>query len=185
MIMESQDHQEEAAALPDDARQQVIGYVKHQASKPTADLLGLVDRAAGWIEKSLEGVSESQARFCSAPGEWSIADVLRHVGTSMRGTARLVSALAAGEKADVKGIAPVVEAGPETLAELRRGVAQSYDEVRAAVLAIPEGAAPGATAYHPFFGDLTCREWAAFVYVHSRDHADQIEKVKGAPGFPR
>jgi len=55
----------------------------------------------------------------------------------------------------------------------------------AAVAAILEGAAFGATAFHPFFGDLTCKEWAAFVYVHSRDHADQIEKVKAAPRFPR
>jgi len=54
----------------------------------------------------------------------------------------------------------------------------------AAVSAIPEGAAPGATAYHPFFGDLTCKEWAAFVYVHSRDHADQIDKVKADSDFP-
>jgi len=183
--MEMQNHQQEAAALPEDARQQVVSYVKHQASKSTADLLGLVDRAAGWIEKSLEGVSESQAQFCPEPGEWCIADVLRHVEASMRGTARLVSALAAGEKADVRGIEPVVEAGPETLAELRDGVARSYDEVQAAVSAIPEGAASGATAFHPFFGDLTCREWAAFVYVHSRDHADQIDKVKASPGYPR
>ena len=180
-----QDNHNEAAALPEDARQQVIGYLKHQASKSTADLLALVDRAAGWIERSLEGVSESQAQFCPEPGEWCIADVLRHVEASMRGTARLVSALAAGEKADVSGIEPVVEAGPETLAELRRGVAQSYDEVRSAVRAMPEGAATGATAYHPFFGDLTCREWAAFVYVHSRDHADQIDKVKSSAGYLR
>ena len=172
------------AQLPEDARQQVVGYLKHQASKSNADLLTLVDRAAGWIEKSLEGVSESQARFCPAPGEWCIAEVLRHVGTSMRGTARVIASLAAGEKADATGIEPVVEAGPETLAELRRGVARSYDEVRAAVSALPEGAAPGATAFHPFFGDLNCKEWAAFVYVHSRDHADQIEKVKASPGFP-
>ena len=177
-----QDHQEEAAALPEDARQQVVSYVKHQASKSTADLLGLVDRAAGWIEKSLEGVSESQAQFCPAPGEWCIADVLRHVDASMRGTARVVESLAGGEKADLRGIEAVAEAGPETLAELRDGVAQSFDDVRAAVAAIPEGAASGATAYHPFFGDLTCKEWAAFVYVHSRDHADQIQKAKPGSG---
>ena len=183
--METQDLQEEAAALPEDARQQVIGYVKHQASKSTADLLGLIDRAAGWIEKSLEGVSESQAQFCPAPGEWCIADVLRHVDASMRGTARVVESLAAGEKADLRGIEAVAEAGPETLAELRDGVARSYDDVRAAVAAILEGAASGATAFHPFFGDLTCKEWAAFVYVHSRDHADQIDKVKASPGYPR
>ena len=49
----------------------------------------------------------------------------------------------------------------------------------------PSGPAPEATALHPLFGDLNCKEWAAFMYVHSRDHADQIEKVKGASGFPR
>jgi len=182
--MEMQNLREEAAALPDDARQQVVGYLKHQASKPTADLLALIDRAAGWIEKSLENVSESQARFCPEPGEWCIADVLRHVDASMRGTARVVEALAAGEKADLKGIEAVAEAGQETLAELRERVAQSYDEVRAAVSAMPDGAASGATAYHPFFGDLNCREWAAFVYVHSRDHADQIDKVKSSAAYP-
>jgi hypothetical protein len=176
---------ENEATLSDEARQQVVGYLKHQASKSTSDLLGLVDRAAAWLEGPLEGVSESQAQFCPSPGEWSIADVLRHVDASMRGTARLVGALAAGENASAKMANPPVDAAPKTLAELRRGVAQSFDDMRAAARAIPEGPDSKATAYHPFFGDLTCKEWAAFVYVHARDHADQIEKVKTAPGFPR
>ncbi|HUS81699.1 MAG TPA: hypothetical protein VM013_00390, partial [Dehalococcoidia bacterium] len=85
-----QDQHGNTAQLPEDARQQVVGYLKHQASKSNADLLTLVDRAAGWIEKSLEGVSESQAGFCPEPGEWCIAEVLRHVGTSMGGTARVI-----------------------------------------------------------------------------------------------
>jgi hypothetical protein len=184
MTMETQDHRGET--LSDDARQQVIGYLKHQASKSNADLLALVDRAAGWIEKSLEGVSGSQARFCPAPGEWSIADVLRHVEASMRGTARTIESLASGEKTDANMSEMLgFGSGRQSLAELRDGVARSFDDVRAAVAAIPEGAASESTAFHPFFGDLTCKEWAAFVYVHSRDHADQIEKVKTASGFPR
>ena len=48
--MEMQNLREEAAALPEDARQQVVSYLKHQASKSKADLLGLIDRAAGWID---------------------------------------------------------------------------------------------------------------------------------------
>lgn len=171
--------------LPEDTRQQVVGYLKHQASKSTSDLLALVDRAAGWIEQSLAGMSESQARFRPSPDEWSVADVLRHVDASMRGTARLVTALAAGENVSAKMADPPIDDAPKTLAELRQGVAESYDEVRAAVAAIPDGPATGATAFHPFFGDLNCKEWAAFVYVHSRDHADQIENVKAHPGFPR
>ncbi|MGA2284878.1 MAG: DinB family protein [Dehalococcoidia bacterium] len=181
-MQENREHQE---TISDETRQQVVGYLRHQASKPAAELLELVDRAEGWIDRSLEGVSESQAQFCPEPGEWCVADVLRHVDASMRGTARLVTALAAAENVSAKMANPPVDTAPKTLAELRRGVAQSFDDMRAAVRAIPEGPASKAIAYHPFFGDLTCKEWAAFVYVHARDHADQIEKVKTAPGFPR
>ena len=174
--------------LPEDARQQVVGYLKHQAAKSTSDLLALVDRAAGWIEQSLAGMSDSQARFRPSPDEWSVADVLRHVDASMRGTARIIEALAAGKGAEVNthepSLASLVDDTGQTLAELRDGVARAYDEVRAAVKAIPDGPAAAATAFHPFFGDLNCKEWAAFVYVHSRDHADQIDKVKADPGFP-
>lgn len=175
-----QDHQGNPVALPEDARQQVVGYLKHQASKSTSDLLALVDRAAGWIEQSLAGVSESQARFRPSPEEWSVAEVLRHVDASMRSTGRVIEALAAGREARPDMDAPPTsdDAG-KTLAELRGGVAASFDEVRAAVAAIPDGPTE-ATALHPFFGDLNCKEWAAFVYVHSRDHADQIDKVKKA-----
>jgi len=179
------DHQGNTVALPEDARQQVVSYLKHQGSKPTPDLLTLVDRAAGSIEQSLAGVSESQARFRPSPDEWSVADVLRHVDAAMRSTGRIIEALATGKEARPDMDAPpVVEDAGETLAELRNGVAQSYDEVRAAVAAIPDGPAT-TTALHPFFGDLNGKEWAAFVYVHSRDHAEQVEKVKGTPGFPR
>jgi hypothetical protein len=180
-MQENRDPQE---TISDETRQQVVGYLRHQASKPTADLLGLIDRSEGWIERSLEGVSESQAQFCPEPGEWCIGDILRHVDKSTRGTARLVTALMAGESASASGIAPVIETGPETLVELRRGVAQSFDDLRAAVRAIPGGLDSKVTANHPFFGDLTGKEWAAFVYVHARDHADQIEKVKASLRLP-
>jgi len=181
-MQENREHEE---TISDETRQQVVGYLRHQASKPTADLLALIDRAEGWIERSLEGVSESQAPFCPEPGEWCIAEVLRHVDASMRGTARLVAGLAAGENVSAKMANPPVDTAPKTLAELRRGVAESFDDLRAAVRAIPEGLDSEATANHPFFGDLTCKEWAAFVYVHARDHADQIEKVKADSAFPR
>ncbi|MGD0765179.1 MAG: DinB family protein, partial [Dehalococcoidia bacterium] len=116
--------------MPDETRQQVVGYLKHQASKSTADLLALVDRAAGWIERPLAGMSDSQARFRPSPDEWSVADVLRHVDASMRGTARIIEALAAGKGAQVNSHEPnLVDDTGQTLAELRDGVARAYDEV--------------------------------------------------------
>ncbi len=171
------------ARLPDDVAQQVIGYIKHQASKSSADLVALADRGEAYIESTLEGVNDAQANICAEPGEWCICDVLRHVRQSMDGNARIVEALSAGREADLKSIAPVIGSGGETLAELRRGVARSFAHLRAAITAIPEDSALTATARHPFFGDLTCKEWAAFSYVHARDHGDQIEKVKVSEAF--
>jgi hypothetical protein len=170
--------------LPEEARQQILSYLRHQASKSNADLVALVDRAEGVVARSLEGVDESQARWCPEPGEWCIAEVLSHVQAAMAGNARIVESLAAGKEASIKGIEPVVKLGTETLAALREGVARSFDELRAAIRAAPGGDAP-ATTNHPFFGDLTWKEWASFAYVHARDHADQIEKVKARSDFER
>jgi hypothetical protein len=178
------DNQLNEGTLSDEALQQVVGYVKHQAAKSNADLLTLIDRSAVVIERSVEGVSESQAQFCPAPGEWSVAEVLRHVAGSMHGTARLVRTLSAGESASARMVDPPMEDTRQSLAEVREEVARSFDDLRAAIASIPEGATSAATANHPFFGDLTGREWAAFAYVHARDHADQIEKSKSAAGYP-
>ena len=56
-----QDHRENSVALSEDARQQVVSYLRHQAANSTSDLLAPVDRVAGRIEQSLAGMSESQA----------------------------------------------------------------------------------------------------------------------------
>ena len=99
-----------------------------------------MDRAHGVIERSLEGVSEEQAKLCPEPGEWCIADVLRHVDEVDARDGAGHRTLAAGEKADISGMAPVIERGPETLAQLREGVARSFDELKSAVRAMPAGA---------------------------------------------
>jgi hypothetical protein len=163
--------------------QQLMSYVRHQALKPASDLLVLVDRGSDLVDGSLEHVSEAQARFCPAPGEWCICEVLLHLISATHGTARLVESLAAGAKPDVKLSAPTVEMGSETLAELRQGLAESFEHMRSVVRALPEGAGPSVTLLHPLHGELTAKEWAVLGYLHVRDHADQIEKVKAAPGF--
>ncbi len=173
---------EASQATPD--MQQIIGYVKHQASKSNAELVALVERGADYVDGTLEAVSEAQACVCPEPGEWCICDVLRHLTSATHGTARIVEALSAGKEADIAGIEPVVKPGLETMAELRQGLAESFEHLRTAVGSMPEGAESNATSAHPFFGPLTGREWAVFGYVHARDHGMQIEAVKAKPDFP-
>jgi hypothetical protein len=164
--------------------QQLMSYVRHQALKPASDLLVLVDRGSDYLDGLLEQVSDSQARICPEPGGWCICEVLIHVISATHGTARLVESLSAGVKPDVKLSAPTVEMGSETLAELRQGLAESFEHMRSVVRALPEGAGSSVTLFHPLHGELTAKEWAVLGYLHVRDHGMQIEKVKAAPDFP-
>lgn len=170
-------------SLPEEQRQQVMSYLKYQAAKGAGDLVVLIQRGAKMMEEALAGVTEAQARFRPAEGEWSIGEVLRHVEASSRGCADLVAALARGEKgAQPFDIPPLP--GDDSLGELRSRVAGAFDGVQNAVISLEE-ANLEATAHHPFFGELNHKEWAVFVYVHSRDHVNQIEQVKAHPDFPR
>jgi hypothetical protein len=112
--------------LPDEARQQILSYLRHQASKSNADLVALVDRAEDRVVRSLEGVDESQARWCPEPGEWCIDEVLLHVWAAMAGNARIVASLAAGKRRASRASKPIVKLGTETLAEIRDGVTRSF-----------------------------------------------------------
>lgn len=166
-------------SLPEEQRQQVVSYLKYQGSKPAADLVVLIRRGAKMLDDTLAGVREEQARLSPAEGEWSISEVLRHVEVSALGCARLVRALARGEKgAKAFDGPPMSESG--SFRELRDRVAAAYEEVERAVAEL-DNADLATTANHPFFGEINCKEWAAFMYVHTRDHVNQIEQIKRVP----
>ena len=181
----ARDHQGNAVSLPEEARQQVVSYLEHQAGKSLADLLLLVDRAASLTEQSLLDISDAQASFQPSEGEWSVVEIISHVSSSLRGTARLVEGLGRGtESSSVSDALAFGVAGAMTPAEMRADVAAAYEGLRSVVRTLEDGVALEKTARHPFFGDLNWKEWVAFVYVHARDHVAQVEKVKSSPGFP-
>jgi uncharacterized protein DUF1569 len=68
--------------------------------------------------------------------------------------------------------------GAPTARELYPGAAASFDEERAAVLAllerIGEGPREGAGPAHPLFGPLSWREWGALTYKHADHHLKQF-----------
>jgi hypothetical protein len=66
---------------------------------------------------------------------------------------------------------------------LRREAAKAFEDLQSTIAAMPSGTDSSLKARHPFFGDLTAKEWAAFAYVHARDHGMQIEKVKASEAF--
>ena len=57
---------------------QILGYIRHQASKSWAGLRALAERTAADCGRCLEGISEEQARF-KPSNEWSVKEVLDHM----------------------------------------------------------------------------------------------------------
>jgi hypothetical protein len=164
--------------MPDIGIEQIISLVRNEASKPASDMLVLVDRSAYYVEGTLEGVSEEEARICPEPGEWCICEVLLHLASATHGMAHIAETLSAGQIPDVKVTAPSVSLGPETLAELRSALTPAFEHLRTVMRALPEDAPAPKTFLHPILGELTDREWAVLGALHARDHAMQIEKVK-------
>jgi hypothetical protein len=173
-----------------DVIERVTGYIRHNAAKEPAALRALVQQGHDQISGLLAGLSEEQARWKPGAEDWSVLSVLQHVVTAKRGVARICTRLAAGEQ-----IAGTGREGDEqdgvmskqrftSLAEAR----EALDAAHADLLVFIDG--PLATANvetrfnHFVFGDLNCREWAAFQRVHDGDHSGQLEKIKAAPGYP-
>ena len=125
-------------------------------------------------------LSEEQADFKPAPGEWSIRDCLAHVLHASRGTLARVEALAAGSV--VAAAAPQTEA--DSLADLRAQLIADSSHFAGILARLPEQPNLELTAGHAVFGELNSRAWFLFQRLHDSDHLGQIRAVKEASGYP-
>lgn len=166
----------------DDLTQQALSYVRYQATKGTRSLAALMERTAPECARCLEGVSEEQAAF--KPGsEWSIKEIVAHLVSVGAATNQVIQSLALGEEPP-PDLGEAEPAADRPIDELRRDLAQMWEETCRLAASLPESGGLERTFPHPFFGPLNFREWLAFQRLHAMDHVQQIEEVKAAPGYP-
>ncbi|HEY8492167.1 MAG TPA: DinB family protein [Dehalococcoidia bacterium] len=180
-------HRGEAVTLPEERRREIVDYLKHQGAKTTEELAALIDRSQAILDDLLSGMTEEQAAFRPDPDQWSVKDVLAHIDASLHGTARIIEATARGERPSARSADPAsVGSSDASLDELRDRVEEAYRRVRETVLDLGPDPDLSVTVRHPFFDELNCKEWAAFIYLHcGRDHTNQIQQIMAHPGFPR
>jgi DinB superfamily len=175
-----------AADTLTEEQQRVRGYLRTQGEKYT--WFELWRRLAGSrleLLDILDGVSEEQAAFVPAEGEWSIAEVAQHVAKGARSNALLVERLATGtEVTDTSGVEPPRAPAEMSMDELREELLLNAVEFAALPPRLPEPPSFELEAPHPFFGDLHCKAWYLFQRVHDVDHTGQIAAVKAADGYP-
>lgn len=176
---------------PDEVVERITSYIQHNAAKEPQALRALVEQGHAQLSSLLDGLSQGQASFKPAPDVWSVMELLQHVTTAKRGVARICVLLARGEQPAGLGREGDEQdgvMGPKTfasLAEAREVLGSAHGEMLEFIDGLTGAANLDERFNHFMFGDLNCREWAAFQRVHDGDHANQITQIMAAPGFPR
>ena len=168
----------------DATRERITSYIAHQAAKEPNAIKELVQKGHDQLVSQMEGLSEEQAAFKPGPDDWSVRELLRHALQAKRGVVRTCEALARGEAREGSAEPRRVTGELPTLVEARSALDAAHDELLAFVESISPETNTDARFGHPFFGPLNCREWAAFQRLHDGDHAQQIEQITSASGFP-
>lgn len=180
------------------------------AAEPMTDaeraaLVAHLERTGAKFEKSIEGLSEAQWNYKSAPDRWSPAEVAEHI--------------AAAEGFIRAAIEPMMkqEAPAELLASARKDAIGDMIVDRSKKFQAPEPLRPTKkyatpadalaafraerqktidfvkgggdfrlhAAENPAAGPLDAYGWVIFLSAHSERHTLQIEEVKANAGYPK
>jgi hypothetical protein len=155
----------------------------------------------------VHGLTAEQWKFRPAEGRWSINECLEHV---MRVENRVLGLI--GDKLKTGGAEPEPPARTDD-AVLKTAILDRRVGRQAPEPARPIGQWPDSTQLveefrktrqrtsefaattrenlrgyfspHGFFGPLDCYQWLLLLGLHGDRHAQQIQEIKAAPGFPR
>ncbi len=164
-----------------------VGYCTHQASKGTDSLIALMERTGEDWRRCLEGVSEAQAEFSPAAGEWTSKEVVTHFVLATSSVNDQIRKLASGEDVGQLASAAPDERPTETtsVAELSAETVAIFGEIVKLTRELEGNAYLDRQFPHPAFGQLTIMQWIAFQRLHGMDHMQQIDKNKADAGYPK
>jgi hypothetical protein len=174
------------AAPAAEERERVRAYLLRQSGDASWGALWtrVTPARLGFIE-ALRDVTDEQARFRTASGEWSILEVAAHLADNSAAVLACIETLAAGGRvAGGPTVDEYVDPGVTSLAEWRDRLAGSGMQLAALVSRLPDALPLEATHPHGYFGELHAKAWYLFQRVHDLDHTGQIAGIKAAPGYP-
>lgn len=167
--------------------QRARDYCTHQAEKGLDSLVALMQRTAADWQRTLSGVSDAQAEFSPAAGEWTTKEVVTHFLQATDGVNRQVEKLVHGK--DIGVLAP---AGPDqrpsetpSVAELTSRIASIFDEIVRLTRSLEGNPNLAKEFPHPAFGQFDILQWIAFQRLHGMDHMQQIDKNKADAAYPK
>ena len=164
--------------VSEDVAARVRSYIRHQAAKPPDAIATLVEDSQQRLLAAFVACDRGVAERKPAPDEWSMHDLMRHVISAEAGVSSAIERLSRGDAPATPrraGMQPADDGASydELIARLRTTNAQLIEIIRS----LPPDADVTTTALHPFFGELNCREWAAFQRIHDEDHIQHAAKI--------
>lgn len=182
-----------------------------------ADAWSCPDLKGLWVENAtartailgeVRGLSEAQLGFRTAPGRWSIGEILDHLCLAERAMIRSISRLLQqaaglgriGEPGSMETPSSRIDldlynrpaGAPESvfpspdrpLERLLAGLEESRERLQE-VTKRAEGRVVGnVTLPHFQLGELNFYQWLAVQGAHEAKHLAQIRRIKSAPAFP-
>ncbi|HVE71037.1 MAG TPA: DinB family protein [Thermoanaerobaculia bacterium] len=178
------------------------GDVPLSANADRDALVAQLKRTEKRFLESVDGLSEAQWTFKSAPDRWSIAEAAEHITASESFIRTMVAGamketLAAPANQDEKILVALVDRSkkfkaPEPLIPTNRFTSPEatlgeYRKQRAETIQLASSdvdlRARGNN--HFLLGPLDANGWFLFLSAHSERHTLQIEEVKADPNFPK
>jgi hypothetical protein len=168
-------------------------------------LIAQLQRTEARFLASVEGLSEAQWNYKTAPDRWSIAECAEHITAAEPFLRKLIAdamkgelpADATGTNQDQKILTFLIDRStkfkaPEPLIPTNRfgtpaAAIAAFQKERAETIALASSDADLRThgAKHFALGDLDAYGWFLFLSGHSERHTLQIDEVKADPGFPK
>ncbi len=170
-----------------DIIQRAVDYCTHQASKGIDSLVALMERTGEDWRRCLDGVSEAQAEFSPAPGEWTSKEVVTHFLLATASVNDQIRELTSGKDVGQLASAAPDERPAETasVAELSAETVAIFDDIARLTRELEGNAYLDRQFPHPAFGQLNIMQWIAFQRLHGMDHMQQIDKNKADAGYPK
>lgn len=167
--------------LPDDIRDRVTSYIKHQATKSPEFLVEFVRTSQQRYIDAVGSAGEEHSARKPAPEEWSLRELTRHVIDAQSGVRDIIAAASRGQRPPARGgLGMMAEDDGRPFAALIADLRALDDQMLATIRDLSPEPDTSVTAPHPFFGPLNCLEWAAFQRVHDEDHVQHATKIIAA-----
>lgn len=172
------------------------------------EILTANEQAVEKFESAISGLTEAQTAFKPGEDEWSIGEIVEHVGIVSNGFLRITRKLLKGAEAEgrppkidldlrpvsidddgnafpkFKAPEQVLPGGNAAMADVMADLRQTLEgfrEVRSRLEAVDLS---DQTFPHPAFGPINTYQWMVLLGEHTDRHRNQIERIKASPGFP-